>query len=59
MDQYTKIMLTIITVCVVLITMVIVGSVLVHHHNDEHEEGYYEYLDHIIERLDKIEERLE
>ena len=59
MDQYTKIMLTIITVCVVLITMVIVGSVLVHQHNDEHEEGYYEYLDHIIERLDEIEKRLE
>ena len=59
MDQYTKIMLTIITVCVVLITMVIVGSVLVHHHNDDHEKGYYEYLDHIIERLDEIEERLE
>jgi len=55
MDQYTKIMLTIITVCVVAVTLIIVGSVIVHDHDGE----YYEYIEHIIERLERIEQRLE
>ena len=56
MDQYTKILLTIITFCVVLVTLVIVGSAIVHDHDDGHD--YHEYLDHVIERLDEIEEQL-
>ena len=56
MDQYTKILLTIITFCVVLVTMVIVGSAIVHDHDDGHD--YHEYLEHVIERLDEIEEQL-
>jgi len=59
MDQYTKIMLTIVTLCVVLVTMVIVGSAIFHEHYENHEEDYYEYLEHIIDRLDEIEEQLD
>ena len=56
MDQYTKILLTIITFCVVLVTLVIVGSAIIHDHDDGHD--YHEYLEHVIERLDEIEEQL-
>ena len=56
MDHYTKILLTIITFCVVLVTLVIVGSAIVHDHDDGHD--YHEYLEHVIERLDEIEEQL-
>ena len=56
MDQYTKILLSIITFCAVLVTMVIVGSAIVHDHDDGYD--YYEYLEHVIERLDEIEEQL-
>ena len=56
MDQYTKILLTIITFCVVLVTLVIVGSAIVHDHDDGHD--YHEYLEHVIERLNEIEEQL-
>jgi hypothetical protein len=59
MDQYTKIMLTIITVCVVVVTLIIVGSVIVHDHDDDHEGEYHEYMEHIIERLENIEERID
>ena len=56
MDQYTKILLTIITFCVVFVTIVIVGSAIVHDHDNGHD--YHEYLEHVIERLDEIEEQL-
>ena len=59
MDQYTKIMLTIITVCVVVITLIIVGSVIVHDHDAENDDEYHKYMEHVIERLENIEERLE
>ena len=59
MDQYTKIMLTIITVCVVVVTLIIVGSVIVHDHGDAHDGEYHEYMEHIIERLENIEERID
>ena len=59
MDQYTKIMLTIITVCIVVVTLIIVGSVIVHDHDDDHEGEYHEYMKHIIERLENIEERID
>ncbi len=59
MDQYTKIMLTIITVCVVLVTLIIAGSAIVHDHDNGHDGEYHEYMEHIIERLESIEERLD
>ena len=59
MDQYTKTLLTIITVCVVIVTLIIVGSVIIHDHGDEHDGDYHEYMEHIIERLESIEERLD
>ena len=59
MDQYTKILLTIMTVCFVVITLVIVGSVIIHDHDDEHDHDYFEYMEYVIERLERIEERLE
>jgi hypothetical protein len=52
-------MLTIITVCVVVVTLIIVGSVIVHDHDDDHEGEYQEYMKHIIERLENIEERID
>ena len=59
MDQYTKILLTIITVCVVVATLIIVASAIVHDHDDEQNGEYHEYMEHIIERLESIEERLD
>ena len=59
MDQYTKIMLTIITVCFVVVTLIIIGSVIVHDHYGEHDHEYHEYMEYVIEKLDRIEERLE
>ena len=59
MDQYTKILLTIITLCVVLVTLIILGSVIIHDHNEERDGEYLEYMEHIIERLESIEERLD
>ena len=52
-------MLTIITVCIVVVTVIIVGSVIVHDHYDESDHEYHEYMEHVIERLERIEERLE
>ena len=59
MDQYTKIMLTIITVCISVVTLIIVMSVIIHDHYGENDNEYHEYMEHIIEKLDRIEERLE
>ncbi len=59
MDKYTKTLLTIITVSVVVVTLIVVGSVIVHDHDDEHDHDYFEYMEHIIERLESIEERLD
>lgn len=58
MDQYTKTLLTITTVCVVVVTLIIVGSAIIHHHDNDHDSEYHEYMEHIIERLESIEERL-
>jgi hypothetical protein len=46
MDTYTKIMVTIITVCVVVVTLLLVGSLIFggHDHDDEHDYGYVEEL---------------
>ena len=58
-------MLTIITVCVVIVTLSLVGSLIFygHDHDDEHDYGYveelYEKLEYISYRIDELEERLE
>ena len=58
-------MLTIITVCVVVVTLLLVGSLIFncHDHDDEHDYGYfeelYEKLEYISYRIDELEERLE
>jgi len=65
MDTYTKTMLTIITVCVVFVTFLLVGSLIFegHYHNDEHDYGYveelYEKLETIRLGIDELEELLE
>ena len=59
MDQYTKILLTIITLCVVVVTLIIGGSVIIHDHDNDHDHDYFEYMEHVIERLESIEERLD
>ena len=63
MDTYTKTMVTIITVCVVVVTLLLVGSLIFedNDHNDEHDYGYveefHEKLEYIIHRIDELEER--
>ena len=59
MDQYTKKLLTIITVCIIVVTMIIVGSAMIHDHDDDHDHDYFEYMEHVIERLESSEERLD
>ena len=65
MDTYTKTMITIITVCVVVVTLLLVGSLIFegHDHDEEHDYGYveelYENLENINYRIDELEERLE
>ena len=59
MDQYTKILLTIITVCIFVVTLIVVGSAIIHDHDDDHDHDYFEYMEDVIERLESIEERLE
>ena len=65
MDTYTKIMVTIITVCFVVVTLLLVGSLIFedHDHEDEHDYGYveelYEKLEYISHRIDELEERFE
>ena len=63
MDTYTKTMVTIITVCIVVVTLLLVGSLIFegHDHDDEHDYGYveelYEILENINYRIDEVEER--
>ena len=58
-------MLTIITVCVVVVTLLLVGSLIFegHGHDEEHDYSYveelYENLEYISQRIDELEERLE
>ena len=65
MDTYTKIMVTIITVCVVVVTVLLVGSLIFegHDHDDEHDYGYveelYEKLEYISQYIDELEKCLE
>ena len=63
MDTYMKTMVTIITACVVLVTLLLVGSLIFegHDHDDEHDYSYveelYEKLEYISHRIDEVEER--
>ena len=56
-------MLTIITVCVVVVTLLLVGSLIFncHDQNDEHDYGYfeelYEKLEYISQCIDELEKR--
>lgn len=63
MDTYTKTMVTIITVCVVIVTLLLIGSLIFEDHEDDHDYGYveefHEKLEYIIHRIDDLEERLE
>ena len=65
MDTYTKTMITIITVCVVAVTLLLVGSLIFegHDHDDENDYGYveelYEKLEYINHRVDELQERLD
>ena len=58
-------MLTIITVCVVVVTLLLVGSLIFngHDHDDEHDYGYveklYEKLEFISQYIDELEKLLE
>ena len=65
MDTYTKTMITIITVCVVVVTLLLVGSLIFegHYHDDEHDYSYveelYEKLEYISQCIDELKKRLE
>ena len=56
-------MLTIITVCVVIVTLLLVGSLIFdgHDQDDEHDYGYveelYEKLEYISQCIDELEKR--
>ena len=56
MDTYLKVMVTIITVCVVIVTLIIVAEMLssVVYHED-YDEGYHEKLDYLIDRIELLE----
>ena len=58
-------MLTIITVCVVVLTLLLVGSLIFdgHDHDDDRDYGYveelYKKLEYISQCIDELEKRLE
>ena len=51
MDTYLKVMVTIITVCVVVVTLLIVGEMFA---SLGHHEEYHEKLDYLIERIEQL-----
>lgn len=61
MDTYTKTMVTIITVCVVVVTLLFLGSFIFegHDHDSEHDYGHieelHEQLGYIIQRFEEME----
>ena len=56
MDTYLKVMVTIIRVCVVIVTLIIVAEMLSSlGHHEEYDEGYYEKLDYLIDRIEQLE----
>ena len=61
MDTYTKTMLTIVTVCVAVVTLIFIGSLIFENNEDDcgYAEEFHEKLDYIIHRIEEIEERIE
>ena len=56
MDTYLKVMVTIITVCLVIVTLIIVAEMLYSlGHHEEYDEGYHEKLDYLIDRIEQLE----
>ena len=56
MDTYLKVMVTIITVCAVIVTLIIVVEVLASlGHYEEHDEGYHDKLNYLIESVEKLQ----
>ncbi len=56
MDTYLKVMVTIITVCVVIVTLIVVGEMFAGlGHHDDHNESYHEKLNYLIERVEMLE----
>ena len=64
-NGYTRKVVTVIIVRVVVVTLLFVGSLIfyVHDYDDEHNYGYveefYEKLEYFIQRIDVLEEHLE
>jgi len=49
-------MVTIITVCVVIVTLIIVAEMLSSlGHHEAYDEGYHEKLDYLIDRIEQLE----
>ena len=49
-------MVTIITVCVVIVTLIIVVEMLASlGHHEEYDEGYHEKLNYLIESVEKLQ----
>ena len=49
-------MVTIITVCVVILTLIIIVEMLASlGHHEEYDEGYHEKLDYLIDRIEQLE----
>ena len=56
MDTYLKVMVTIITVCVVIVTLIVVGEMFAGlGHHDDYSESYHEKLNYLIERVEMLE----
>ena len=56
MDTYLKVMVTIITVCVVIVSLIIVVEMLASlGHHEEYDEGYHEKLNYLIESVEKLQ----
>ncbi len=56
MDTYLKVMVTIITVCIVIVTLIVVGEMFAGlGHHDDYSESYHEKLNYLIERVEMLE----
>jgi len=56
MDTYLKVMVTIITVCVVILTLFFVAESLASlGQHEDYDEGYHEKLDYLIDRIEQLE----
>ena len=55
MDTYLKVMVTIITVCIVIVTLIVVGEMFAGlGHHDDYSESYHEKLNYLIERVETL-----